>query len=560
MVHKLLIVFCTIFVLSACGGGDLDLGPKTAPPPTSDGGDGGGDGDGEPTPEPVEPRIFYFNTFDEASTTYDWSASCVDACSATASLSWNETEQVLAVNPQWVSGDDQLEVIGSVGQISDMTDSAARVWVYVPTEYATDRKMTLHLVLVNAQGLKGISLPFLAKAGWNRIELWEMAAGTGDVVTTDDVETVDYGTFALHDEGFTLRNITGVGVLFLANGKAPEVTGPLWIDNVTLTPASGTGPLIVDKEDPAWTVMDATDAVTVQRDETGVYFEPTAGDQKLVYLLEGPVDLVGRSFDMTFTVDQAFKDSGADVQPIIQLNFGGYAGEFGCYVGNASLTPGAPQEISCATDNEAFVAEEGQNIRVGLQVKNQPTGRITINKMQINIVSSSDNGPFAIVPSQATLDSDAWSNDNWSNSPAAPTLSFDSTSGALSIAPNWQETTSGERTIMYVAAEGELPDLEGATVGVELYLGDYYTTTNPGLTLQIYIQQNSGDYSGSFGGNIALSAGEDLGDGWYRFTRLMENVPTEPSAQRVGIKLQGSGLADHEANAEPILLRRITIE
>ena len=560
MFQKLLIVFCTIFVLSACGG-DNNLGPKEAPPPIDNGGDGdGGGGEPDPDPEPAEPRIFSFNAFSEEADTYDWTSRCVDACNATAALSWNASEQVLAVDPQWASDTDQLDVVGAVGEISDMTGSAARIWVFVSDEYASDGKMRMHLLLGNAEGRKGVSLGYQPKAGWNRIEMWELAAGTGETVMEGDVETIDYGTFAWHDEGFNLRNINEIGVRFVANGKPLEVGGPLWIDNATMTPASGTGPLIVGADDPAWTVMDATPEVTVQRDDSGVYFEPNAGDQKLVYLLEGPIDLVGRSFDMTFTVDQAFKDSGADVQPIIQLNFGSYTGEFSCYVGNGSLTAGVPYEVNCATENEAFVAEEGQNIRVGLQVKNQPAGRLTINSMQINIVSSSDSGPFQIVPSQASVDAGTWGNDNWQGLAGAPDLSYDSESGALSIAPNWQATDSNERTVMYLATEGELPDLEGATVGVELYLSDYYITENPGMAIQLYIQQNSDSYSGNFGGNIALSSGEDLGDGWYRFERVMEDVPTEPSALRVGIKLQGADLTTREESADPVLLRRFTVE
>src|SRR5690606_1567055 len=120
----------------------------------------------------------------------------------------------------------------------------------------------------------------------------------------------------------------------------------------------------------------------------------------------------------------------------------------------------------------------------------------------------------------------SWDNDNWQGRAGAPDLSYDSESGALKIVPNWQATDSDERTVMYIAAEGELPDLEGATVGVELYLSDYYMTQNPGMALQIYIQQNSGSYAGSYGGMIQLDSGEDLGDGWYRFERVMENVPT----------------------------------
>lgn len=558
MFQKLLIVFCTIFVLSACGG-DSDLGPSQAPPPPVT--DGDGDGEPEPEPEPGEPRIFTFISFNEESDINDWASRSVGTSNATAALSWNAAEEVLAIDPDWASDTDQLEIVGAVNEVSDMAGSAARVWVYVPEQYANDGKLGMQLLLGNAAGLKGLSYGYLPKAGWNRIEMWEMAAGTGETVMVGDVETKDYGTFGWHDEGFTLRKINEIGVRFVALGKAPEVGGQLWLDNVTMTPASGTGPLIVEAGDEAWTVMDASPEVTIQRDDSGVYFEPTGGGQKLVYLLEGPVDLVGRSFDMTFTVDQAFKDSGADVQPIIQQNYGSYEGEWGCWVGNASLTAGEPYEVNCATENPVFVAEEGQNIRVGLQVTGQPAGRLTINSMQINIVSSSDTGPFQIVPSQESVDAGTWGNDNWQGRAGAPDLTYDGEADVLNIAPNWQATdNNGERTIMYVAAEDELPDLEGATVGVELYLSDYYITENPGMAIQIYIQQNSDSYAGNYGGNIAVDSGEDLGDGWYRFERVMEDVPTEPSAQRVGIKLQGGGLATREESADPILLRRFTIE
>lgn len=568
MLQKLLIALCTIFVLSACGG-DLDLGPDQAPPPDNgDGGDGGDGGDDGDDFEPGEPRIYTFIPFDEEADTVGWGNRCVETCDATATLNWNSSEEVLAAEPLWASDSDQLDVFGTVDEVDDMAGSHASIWVYVTEDYVTDGNMSMHLLLGNASGLKGVSRAYEPELGWNRIEMWELAAGTGETTTDDQGnEVTDYGTFLWHDDGFTLRDVNEIGVRFVANGKAPEVGGQLWFDNVTMTPASGTGPLIVATDDPGWTVMDATADVTVQRSEEGVYFEPTAADQKLVYLLEGPVDLVGRSFDMTFTVDQAFKDSGADVQPIIQQNFPNYAGEFGCYVGNGELTAGEPYEVNCATENEAFVAEEGQTIRVGLQVKNQVAGRVTINSMQINInAGGGDTGPFEIIPSQEAVDAGTWANDNWQSLAGAADLSFNAEQGALSIAPNWQVTdpdaqyNEGERTVMYVAGEDELPDLEGATVGVELYLGDYYTTVNPGLALQVYIQQNSGSYTGSYGSNIAVDAAEDLGDGWYRFERTMTGVPTEPTAQRVGIKLQGAGLETREAAAEPILLRKITIE
>src|SRR5690554_8086882 len=115
MLQKLLIVFCTIFVLSACGG-DLDLGPDQ-PPRTTD------NNDVSPPPAPVdpeEPRIFTFIPFSSASDIHDWSSRCVGTCNASAALSWNAGEEVLVADPQWTSNSDQLEIYGAVNEVSDM--------------------------------------------------------------------------------------------------------------------------------------------------------------------------------------------------------------------------------------------------------------------------------------------------------------------------------------------------------------------------------------------------------------------------------------------------------
>src|SRR5690606_33299544 len=84
MLQKLLIAFCTILALSACGG-SIDLGPNQTPPPANGGG-GGGPG---PEPEPEEPRIFNFIPFSEEADVSGWSSRCVGTCNATAALSWN---------------------------------------------------------------------------------------------------------------------------------------------------------------------------------------------------------------------------------------------------------------------------------------------------------------------------------------------------------------------------------------------------------------------------------------------------------------------------------------
>ncbi|WP_347330889.1 family 15 carbohydrate-binding domain-containing protein [Marinimicrobium locisalis] len=531
MLQKLLIALCTIFVLSACGG-DLDLGPNQAPPEDTngeDGGDDGGDGeDGGDDFEPGEPRIHTYIPFDNEEDTAGWASRCVETCDATATLSWNSDEEVLAAEPLWASDSDQLEVFGSVEEINDMAGSAASIWVYVTEDYVTDGNMSMHLLLGNAEGLKGVSRAYAPDLGWNRIEMWELAAGTGETTTDDEGnESTDYGTFLWHDDGFTLRNINEVGVRFAANGKATEVDGQLWLDNVTLTPASGTGPLIVEADDEGWNVMDATEEVTLQRDgEGGVYYEPTAADQKLVYLLDGPADLVGRSFDITFTVDQAFIDSEAAVQVIMQQNFGSYEGEWGCdYVGSASLTAGEPVESTCSTENEGFVAEEGQNIRLGVQVKNNPAGRVTITGMQVNINAGGSSGPETIEASMA---------EGWRVSADSLNLQYTEEGVAYSPSPD------AEYNQLVYDISGP-KDLSGASYEVVFSVDQDFK--DGGKAVQPFIQRTDdygiADYN-CYVGNGELTAGEDYTASCPAINEDF-NLETEEAGVQVGVQTAGDG-------------------
>lgn len=211
---------------------------------------------------------------------------------------------------------------------------------------------------------------------------WSCWTGMGDVTVDEELEVsctmADEELFEIGEDQY---------VLFGVQSQTEGVTGTFRIHKVEikgLNAEEDSGEVDLQSDD--WAVLDAAEGVELQRDEEGgVYFEPSAEDEKLVYLLPGPADLVGGGFTMEFTVDQAFKDSGGDIQPIIQQNFGDFAGEFGCYIGNGELTADEPYTATCTTENEAMVSEEeGNTIRVGLQVKGSVEGRVTINSMTID--------------------------------------------------------------------------------------------------------------------------------------------------------------------------------
>ena len=577
MLQKLLIALCTIFVLSACGG-DLDLGPQNPPTPDTDNGGGDGDGDGGDF-EPTEPQRWLYQTFSEEGSADTWQHRCAEGCNATASLNLNTEQEVLAITPEWASEEDWLEIYTPINEIADMAGANANIWVYVTEDYVNDGHLRMRLFFENAAGGSAYTRPYQpTQVGWNQMAIWEMQAGTGEPTTDGDgEEVIDYGSFAQHSEGFTLTDINTVGVQFSANGKPVEVAGDLWLDNLLLTPSSGSAPLLLNITE-GWF---SKGAYNIEGDEANdpVYAEGhvslavTNPNQQLVYPVPGPVNLRGADVVFTLSIDQQYIDTADGYQPFGQIfddtDPDGYAddeevpdaGQWGCWTGLSGVVADEEFEVTCSMpDSDLFEVDENQYALIGVQSQTEGVeGTLRIHRVEIRGASGPDTGPFEIVPTAENIGS--WDNDNYQSLEGAADLSYNAEEGALNIVPNWQATDSDERAVIYLAGEDELPDLEGATVGVELYLSDYYITTNPGMEIQIYIQQNGGDYAGNYGGYLTLDSGEDLGDGWYRFERSMSGVPTEPTAQRIGIKLQRRNGWNSAAEAgDDILLRKITVE
>ena len=116
----------------------------------------------------------------------------------------------------------------------------------------------------------------------------------------------------------------------------------------------------------------------------GVSYSPTAEDHALTTVINGPENLEGATLVYTIAVDQAYKDSGANLQPIAQQNFGSYVGEWGCWINNSALTiEGAKHRCKLDGDNAPFNFADGQSIKVGVQAKGSPAGTVTISDVQI---------------------------------------------------------------------------------------------------------------------------------------------------------------------------------
>lgn len=92
----------------------------------------------------------------------------------------------------------------------------------------------------------------------------------------------------------------------------------------------------------------------------------------MFYVLEDPVanaTVVGKTLTFTFLADQALKDSGSNIQLVIQEEGNGYGGDFGCWFNNADILVGEEFDVSC-THASGAPGNGAAKIRLGFQLVN----------------------------------------------------------------------------------------------------------------------------------------------------------------------------------------------
>ncbi|WP_111642942.1 family 15 carbohydrate-binding domain-containing protein [Marinimicrobium alkaliphilum] len=114
----------------------------------------------------------------------------------------------------------------------------------------------------------------------------------------------------------------------------------------------------------------------------GVTYSPVAENDQLVYDLAGPADVHGRVLEVALQVDQAFIDSGASLELLIQEK-GSWSGSF-CAI-TETLEDQVPALVTCTAnaDNELLSPAEGEEIQLGIQAKGSPAGTVRLMMVQI---------------------------------------------------------------------------------------------------------------------------------------------------------------------------------
>ncbi|MDN4503205.1 family 15 carbohydrate-binding domain-containing protein [Alteromonadaceae bacterium BrNp21-10] len=191
---------------------------------------------------------------------------------------------------------------------------------------------------------------------------------------------------------FVYESVGTVTSLPTLSITGPESSHDFYIDTVTVTDhgadSDEVAPINISVAS-GWRVSAGELVYTTD----GASYQPTVGDQQLVFDLVGPIDLSAAEIVFTYKVDQAYIDSGSDVQPFAQ-DKQSWSGHWGCYIGNGDL-PAADEEgtYSCTFDNAAFnLTDETMGIQIGVQAKGGSVGgTLTITGVSIILPAVESN-------------------------------------------------------------------------------------------------------------------------------------------------------------------------
>lgn len=286
----------------------------------------------------------------------------------------------MVIEPTWASEDDSFYVFYEDADPAVITGADISLDVYVPQEYVTDKKTAFMLFFHDVNGE-------YANVGYRTAE-----GLTGDAYNTFTITNLGAtnGTaFGHKNDNFDLTKVDTFGLQVNANKKPTTVTGDLMIDNVVLTLAEDKTPTTPTYNsdfamDSGWTAsygaltMDYSDVDGVK----SVWFEPGSGDatyRNLLYVTDAYTDLSNATVSFTLQADQAFIDSGATLQAMVQQAGSPYDGVY-C---NVAATTTDVMTVDCLV-NKALLPADGK-YQIGVQVTGDVTfaGKVTIYSVEV---------------------------------------------------------------------------------------------------------------------------------------------------------------------------------
>lgn len=303
----------------------------------------------------------------------DW-VSSVWTGATSPTLAHSSAEEALVITPVWGDTTDEFVVYAEdTEQDYDLTGGAIFMDVYVPAAYVDDGNAVVQVYLNDIADVYG------------SIYYSSVGSLTGDTYNTLAFVNINGdGGSSISGGSFDATQVNLLGLQLKANGKAAAVEGDLMIDNVMVIPASEQPADVDFPLDSGWRVNPG--ALTMNATADSVSYNPTAGSDQLVYDTTEPNNMSYALLTLEYSVDQTFKDSGAVLQPFVQIKSGSWTGKW-CWINNADLAI-TPTTTYCVINVADYVDGTGDGFQVGVQTNSSSalTGTVTIHSASISPV------------------------------------------------------------------------------------------------------------------------------------------------------------------------------
>lgn len=371
MKQKQLLIAFTALVLTACGG-SIDLGPKIPAPPIT-----------EPE-EPVGRELVHYPISMETDAGWESTANWENEDDVAPSIEWIENGiQIYSTNP------NQQMLIEIAGPL-DAREGTMVFTISADADY-----------LATATGVQPFQQVFTRDPGGDPDEdvqeggNWSCFTGIGDWEADTEVEVEcnvpGSDMYDLAEDQYMNVGIQSQGADVEGYLRLHHIEFHYWVgepEEDELEVVGGELELPVD-DTGEWSVQD--DDSSLEFTENGVAFTPVFSGEygaKLVWMYEGPVNFEGQRMTVEFIVEQAFlDDESASIAVHAQQHFGSYV-QHQCSVDKADLTAGEPFTAVCEGLSDAIVAEEGETLRLGINVSGSSSvGAITITGLKVTLPS-----------------------------------------------------------------------------------------------------------------------------------------------------------------------------
>ncbi len=377
MNKRVLAIFATVLVLTACGGSSGS--GSTAP---VDNGPGNGNG---LSPEPVLPIAgasgdiaMCFHNPEQVDSWEAWAVAAgaplgdvwENPGAVTAELSFQDGK--LQILPRWLANNDNLVVSTLVDGPLRLAGKAVRARLSVDPQYLADDEFRVGWWFQDAAGRT-----VLAATGPLYAEHSEKV----------DLVGAGFSYWGPDQSEFDQEDVRRAGLLIRTFGAEPLPDAPLWIDCYEVRGAMDNRYEIVAS---GWSSTDAggQSVGTMQYASGGVQFEPTGPNQRLentVYgstLQAGGADLSSAKLYAVLRADEALRETGTDlmmfVEPYYSSSFSADDAVY-CQLDQTQWAVGETLVVCDIARNIVLAADDF--IRLGVEVPNANAGTLAVKRI-----------------------------------------------------------------------------------------------------------------------------------------------------------------------------------